>query len=238
MTPEEVTLLAMQAKGNPALMLSLWDAVRRLIALWANQYIHNAHEQGNRLFDTDDLIQSGYLALVDAVAGYDPEAGAEFTTYLHYHVRKHFTEVSGHRGTKRRPEVDAVSLDEPLNVDGDVSRRDLLADSSAEFADDIIEREATARDCAALMAEIEKLPEERRNALMLTAWEGKTCQAAAEALGVTYGVLQQRKTEGIRQVRRTKAARQIEADYIRIRHVTLSEFLTTGTREVEWALWL
>lgn len=35
---EDVSLLACKAKDNPAYMAPLWDAVRRLIGLWASKY--------------------------------------------------------------------------------------------------------------------------------------------------------------------------------------------------------
>lgn len=113
---EDVSLLACKAKDNPALMLPLWDAVRRLVGLWASKYYGHIKENGTGAFEIDDLVQSGYLALVDAVAGYNPEneAGAEFTTYLRFEVRRQFAKVTGHYGTKKRPEHYSTSLEMPL----------------------------------------------------------------------------------------------------------------------------
>lgn len=237
-TTVAVNDLAVQAKNDPAAMLPLWDAVRRLIATWAFRYTQHAPEQGTRLYDLDDLLQAGYLALVDAVSGYDPKPGAAFTSYLHFHIRNHFADVAGRRGAKRRPEVYAASLDEPLNdADGD-TRADLIPNPAAEFADGVTEREAIRQDCAALMGEIEKLPDNQREAIMLTGWDGLTLDAAACVMGVTRERVRQTAATASRKVRNTPTGRRIYIERYPIRRVGLATYKVTFTSEVEaYLLW-
>ena len=231
----DVSLLAVQAKDNPARMAALWDAVGRLIALWAYKYMTEGGNAGTRLYEADDLIQAGYVALVDAVDAYDPDKG-ELTTILRYHVLNRFSEVSGTRGTKRRPEVYAASLDMPLFDGSDTTRADLLTDTTADFADDIIDREAIRQDCAAIRAEIDKLPDAERQALMLTAWDGLTLKEAAQVMAVkSPDWVRQLRMKAAQRVRRTRAGALIAKDYD-IRRVSLSEFQRTGISEVEWAV--
>ena len=64
--------LAMAIQRGENRYEELWEQVRRFVCQQANAY---------RLYfpvstiDTDDLIQAGYLAFVDAVQVYDPDAG-------------------------------------------------------------------------------------------------------------------------------------------------------------------
>ena len=195
-----------------------------------------------RLFDTDDLIQAGYLAVVDAVAGYDPTAGMVFTSYLVYHLRRRFAEVSGRRGAKQQPEVSALSMETTINADGDLTIGDTLADPAAHWAyDDMIERESTRRDCAALLAELDNLGEDLQQAVKLHYCQGMTLQAAGTALGIGTKAARQRCSKAIRRLRHTSTARRLWHDN-ETRHVSLSRFQTTHTSEQEaymlrWEEW-
>lgn len=215
----DINELAVLTKTDKSHMLTLWEAVERLICFWAVRY---RPVDGGRSFDVDDLIQAGFLALVDAVQGYDPEQ-CDFVPYLRLHVRKHFREVSGHRGTKKRPKHYSVSLDEPIGEDGDTRRLDLLADRDAHLAyDDVIEREAMRQDCAKLLA----------------VWEGHSLKESAGIIGISPERARQCRNKGLLKVRHNKAARMIKLDNYSTRHVGLDEFRRTFTSEVEDAvLW-
>ena len=227
--------MAIRAKENTALMATLWDAVERLIGFWARRYISEGTDRGTRLYEADDLIQASYLALVDAVDAYDPDKG-ELTTILRFYVQTAFAEVSGRRGSKLRPEIYAASLDAPLYDDNDTTRGDMLTNTAADFTEDIIEREAIRQDCAAIRAEIDKLPDKQRMALMLTEWDDKTLKEAAETIGVnSIERVRQLKRDAARNVRRTRAGELIAKEY-KIRRVSISEFKRTGISEVEWAV--
>jgi len=233
--------LAVLAKDDYSFRLPLWDAVQRLVCSWANKYIYRAHilcDLGTRLYDVDDLVQSGYLALHDAIASHDPERG-EFIPYFYFYVRSRFAEVSGRRGTKRRPEVYASSLNEPISCDAKTTHIDTLADPAADFADNLIERESLCQDYAAIMIEVDKLPDNQRRALLLTGKDGFTFNAAAEVMGVSRESLRQTERKAARTIRRTKIARQIYRERFLLRRVGLTEFKYTHTSEVEkHVLWL
>lgn len=221
-----VTALALMAKDNPKLMETLWLAVKRLIGLWACK-----HGENRRLYDLDDLMQSGYLALHDAVQGFDPEAGMEFTTYLNYHIRGRFAEVSGRRGSKTRPELGAVSLDAPLDGDDASARIDFIADPESRYIyDDLTERIGNRQMYDAIIMEMQKLPDEHRRALELTLIGGKSYKAAAEIEGCAPDTMRKWKEKGLRKLRGSKACRLVADDF---RHVSLSRFHITHTSQVE-----
>jgi len=220
--------LAILAKTNPAYLGALWQAVYRLVTLWANKYASNG--QGSRLYDTSDLVQSGYLALVDAVANYDPNTGA-FTTYLRFHIRRHFAEVAGRRGTKRRPEVYAISLNEPINEGADVCHLDLLPDPEAHYAyADAMENLDVQRAHEAIQGEMAKLTPQQQQAITLHICAARTTKDTAAIMGCTASQARQHEYDGLRKLRATKTARQLAPDF---RHVSLKQFKHTFTSSVE-----
>ena len=134
---DEAAALAIRAKDNPALMADLWDAVQGNLAAWVRRRMVRRFGQGTRLFDADDLVQSGYLALVDTVADYDPDRGS-FWAILHFHVLRQFYEVTGGGHKDKRPHLFASSLDEAFTLDGD-ELESVLPDPHAAVAFERVE---------------------------------------------------------------------------------------------------
>ena len=218
------TELAVAAKDDNSLMEELWNTVRRLIGMWAYQYSAS---------NIEDLIQSGYIALYDAVQGYNPDKGMKFTSYLKFHIQRRFDETAGRRGAKYRPDNDAVSLHAPLGEETDTTMLDMLQDPSAEFEGDLFDKVSKEQDCAALMKEIDKLPEDMRKSLLLTSWDGYTVKQAADIMQVPAKRVEYCRKAAARTIRATKTARIIGPDY----HISLSRFRFTHTSiEEEYVL--
>lgn len=140
MTNEE---LAARAKDHEDLaVLELWEAVRRYVDMKAAWYLRAADY--NTFAEFEDLVQDGFIAMLDAVELFDPERGTKFTTILGYTIRKRFAEEGGHRSEKQqrsRAILCADSLDAPLyqgEEDGD-SIVDALPDPCGEYAFALVE---------------------------------------------------------------------------------------------------
>ena len=95
---------------------------------------------GCRGITVEDLTQAGFLALTDAVSGYDPEKGAAFLTYLAYHLHRWFLQTAGLRTEKtaRDPVTSTISLDDRMEggeVLGELQPdpHDSIADAEAEI---------------------------------------------------------------------------------------------------------
>ena len=230
----EVSQLAIRAKGDASLVEALWLSVERFIRVWVNRYHPRT---GTRLYDADDLTQAGFLAVCDAVRDYDETQGMEFVGFLCFSIRRRFREVMGTRGTKVRPEVGAVSLDVPLDEADGATRLDMLADTG-DALDATVERLAASQDVSALLPVIDALPDEQRRALLLTVWDGLTVIQAAQMMNATPERVQGYKGNALRTVRNSMAARRIRKERAPFRHVTLAEFRHTGTSSVEWAVGL
>ena len=114
MTNEELATLIQ--RGRSDLYVELWQQVRRFVVDMAFRRLRRVVRPSE--VDVDDLIQSGFIALVDAVSAYDLKRGA-FTTILGYYLRRAFNEACGTRTERaaRDPIHKCLSLDDPLSDD-------------------------------------------------------------------------------------------------------------------------
>ena len=79
-TNEELVVRIKAGIDVPENMLQLWEQTRAFIHTVA------LHYQGYA--DLEDLEQEGYLALYDAVDGYEPESGCKFLSYAKHWMRQ------------------------------------------------------------------------------------------------------------------------------------------------------
>ena len=80
MTNEELAIRIKAGIDVSENMLHLYNQVRNFIYSVAMRF--QAYEE------IDDLLQEGYLALYEAVDGYDPDSGNKFLTYASWHFRQ------------------------------------------------------------------------------------------------------------------------------------------------------
>lgn len=91
MTNEE---LAMRIKnGETELSEQLWFRVLPKVKKYACQY--KDYGKQTNWVELDDLIQSGFLAMMDAVKHYDPAKGYEFEAYLKFPMIEHMRKCIG-----------------------------------------------------------------------------------------------------------------------------------------------
>ena len=99
--------------GEWSLMDQLWNQcygfIRRQAGKWARAW------EGRSDFDIDDLMQSGYIALCEAVKGFSEEKGYSFISYLAFHLKTEFARCAGCRtpAQAKEPLNHSVSLDSP-----------------------------------------------------------------------------------------------------------------------------
>lgn len=80
MTNEELVIRIKAGIDTAENMLTLCNQVKAFIHTIA--WKHRSYE------DVEDLEQEGYLALYDAIDGYDPEAGCKFLTYAEFWIKQ------------------------------------------------------------------------------------------------------------------------------------------------------
>ena len=97
----------------------------------------------------EDLIQSGYFALIEAIERYSPDKGMKFVTYLDYPLQTCFNEVLEQRTSKdkKNPLHKALSLDMPAGSNTeDITLQDMIIDNMSQEDYRLIEDEDFWKD--------------------------------------------------------------------------------------------
>ena len=178
MTNEE--LAAMVQSGERDRFIELWQQIRRMALKEASRWAAY-HSNG---VETEDLEQAGLIALMRAVDGFDPTAGAGFSTWYYHFLKAEFERATGRRTEKqqRDPLNDAASLDAPITEDSDLSLADTVADHYAEIAMDDVERRLDQyRLHAALENAIATLPFELQSVIRGRYYRGEVVDANAHS---------------------------------------------------------
>ena len=121
--------------------------------------------------DTEDLVQTGFIAMLRAADSYSSDGGAKFTTYLFPILKTEFSEACGLRTQRDRldPMQNAVSLSAPIGEgeDGDpFTLADILEDPTAAAAMEAVdERDHDDRLRAVLEEAIARLTPEQQEAV-------------------------------------------------------------------------
>lgn len=156
MTNEELAVLAKQ--GDKDAMERLWYQVERLVRMKA--YRRMPDDGSTRKYDVDDLMQAGFIGMVKAVGDFEKESGHTFNTYLTYHLKSAFAEVTGTRSTRRDALLTAVSINVPIgSFDGDdCILADTIKDSEAgNEIENMLDRMEVRQAFETVVEQIERL---------------------------------------------------------------------------------
>lgn len=113
MKNEELCLLIKQ--GDTGYLPELWEQTRKFIAMQAKRFYFKGETHNG--VEIEDLVQSGYFAVLQAVEHFEPERGFTFINFLAKTLNNAFCEVIGIRSSKRDMLNYAASLDEPYGGD-------------------------------------------------------------------------------------------------------------------------
>lgn len=165
MTNEEVAVLA--KSGNEKSVLLLWERVKYFAKKQAGRWI--AAWEGRGGIVLDDLMQVSFLALLDALSGYDPDGGS-FIGWYALKLRTAFTAAYGQRTQRDRrdPLQTATSLSTPIdNEDDDLTLGDTIEDPGAMKAMETVEENDRLQHLHDIMQDVlSTLPEDQRQAVV------------------------------------------------------------------------
>lgn len=181
MTNEE---LARQIqKGGRDLILQLWEQVRR----YAHDRAYKWHRAtgGRGGVTLDDLEQEAFIALLEALEGWD-DSSSPFLPWYSLRLKSAFTAATAQR-TKRDmkdPLQDCLSLDAPLtDREGDpFTLEDTIPDQRAE--DDLNTVEERDRQ-AAVRRVLDSLAPEQKQVILLRYFHDMTREQTAQRLHLT-----------------------------------------------------
>lgn len=188
--------------------------------------------------DTDDLIQAGYMGLVEAERTYDPTKGKTWAGWAAWYIRREMRGAVGINTTRERPHLHAVSLDAPIGGEGDdLTLMDTLADEGLPDASSGL---VEADRAATVRAAVERLEADRREVIRRRDLQGMSYAVVGEGMGLTAGEVQKLRKKALHDLRRDKGIRALwlEDATPYYRRVGVSTFNTTWTSATEAAvLW-
>lgn len=206
-------MVAMIQKGNNSLMLQLWENIYALVCKYANRF-YTALE-GRRGITIDDLKQTAYLALVDAVDSYKPGVAAFSTWYVIY-LRKHFQEAAGLHGERKKnePMDTATSLDTPLLDGEDITLADVVEDTEAACTLQSVEDRIWLDQLREVLGDMMMdMPEAYADTLYRRFWKDQTYSKAAEELGIAGQSVKLREYKGLQYLRQPKNRNKLRPFY-------------------------
>lgn len=131
-------LVAEIQAGAIGRMSELWEQIDGLVKHQAKKVMSALELRGSPCgIEFEDLYQTGYLALAEAVTTYTPE-GMSFSSWLVNYLKSAFAAATGYRTTSGRNEPlnNALSLDMPTSEETDgLTLGDCVEDQKA--ADEI-----------------------------------------------------------------------------------------------------
>ena len=223
--------------GETDLIPTLWEQVQRFI--YREAYRRYRATDGLGGVEVDDLVQSGYIALVEAVAYFQPDGEYKFLSYLGNSLKTAFAEAGGYRTSKRDALNDADSLDAPIAEDNDTTKGDMLADPVDQYED--AERRIWLEQLRAAMGKaMDELPPEWREVLRRYYWGGESLEEISAATGIHKNNVNNRRNKGLRHLRRNVQRYGLD-QFVEDRtpyfaRVGVESFNTTHTSAVELAV--
>lgn len=202
MTNEELAVRA--GRGNRAAIEELWQAVEPFV--WKEARYFCDVFRADCAVTTDDLVQSGYFALVKAAKSYEPK-GKSFLGWLRWYLVAEFCSVRGYSRTRHAydPTRTTKSLDAPLAVDSDLTMVELLGDPDAPQAMEQAEDRVLLSTARSLLdRELDKLPGRRSAILRLRYYDGLSLQQTADRLGITRQRAQQLEQDALCRLRESE----------------------------------
>lgn len=226
-------------QGARELIPELWAQVERFVSQQAGKRARALNGFGGTT--EEDLYQSGFLALVDAVDSYDPAAGCSFIGWLAVKLRTSFAQAGGYRSRKQAldPLHRAGSLDALLGDDeGGGALVDFQADPDSAHGFEEVEEQLWREQLhTSLERALNTLSEAEAGTLRRRFYIGQTLEAIAAAEGVNKETIRQRESKALRSLRHPRTSRELRA-FIEERTpyysgVGLSRFIATGSGQPE-----
>lgn len=189
-------------QGQEDLYPALWEQVEKFVTWRAKAFFDAV--KGRSSVELNDLIQSGYLALVDAVPRYNPSLDCRFLTIFDFRLKTAFAVTVGYRTSKRDMLDYCARLDAPVGSsesDGTLysfipDPVDLLADAEDALCNqqlhDVLEKA------------ISTLPDREANTLRRYFWDGLTLDEIGVELNVSREFVRQLRDKGLLTLKRQK----------------------------------
>lgn len=240
MTNEELVEKIQQ--GERDLLPQLWEQVERLITKiavrWARATERSSNTQAMEF--AEELVHTGYIAVVEAVDTFDAEQKCSFTTHLGFYLKKHFSKecaakLGATRGIysraqaamqkkKQGQELDGqeqkmvdfcfpTSLNVPVGDSYSDAGRNELGNFIPDSRDDFTDTENRIfqQQLHKTLEEIlSTLEPDENSAIKLQYYQTLDRQAVANALGISCEQVRSLETSAMRKLRNPSITAKLE----------------------------
>ena len=232
MTAEEIAAAIQDGQTN--LYADLWEQVCGFVAWQAKRYYVSTGGFGG--VEVEDLIQSGYIAMLEALIYYDRAAGYKFNTILGNCLKKAFLSACGLRTSKRDPLLFSRSLNTPVGEDQEDGKvlEDVIEDPRDMLAD--VDQKLFLQELRpALDSALSKLPPEQRDTINRRYYQSQTYEEISKAAGIPPHTARSMERKGLDELRKPSAGlwRFVEESTPYYLHVGKKAFNSTETSSVE-----
>lgn len=199
-TNEELAIKA--AHGDNESLNKLYFAVTPLV----NKLIKPYLKHSNKHVSPEDLLQSGYFAVLKAVNYYAPEKGLKFNSYLENCVKS----ICHEELSFRKKQVETVSLETPISDDeGSFTLEDVVEDTEAD----------TYRFCELndmriiIRREVERLPSTEQCVIYSIFYEDKTLEKIAAEFRWDYKYAKKVRRLAYKHLRQSEDMQELRKVY-------------------------
>lgn len=231
-------------RGSKELLHQLWQQcygfVRQQAVRWAKAW------ENCPAFDTEDFIQSGYIALCKAAEGFEAKRGSSFISYLGFCLKTEFSKVAGCRTARQQNDLInmAFSFELPIYGDGGGEEKKLgdTIKDPVDFALEVEEKIFSEQVSNAVRKAVDELPDQQRKAIEGHYLQGQTYAEIASQINCSGSYVGQLVKSGLRGMREGKHASDLRVMYGErnfYRGTGLATFKRTGFSSPEWeVIWM
>lgn len=200
--------LALRIKnGETDFYLELWLQVRNFVVKQAIQYSKTSG------YEVDDLIQSGFLAMVKAANNYDPAGGASFIHFLSFHLHNEFDAANGIGHKRNRDPIEhAISLNTPLDDSQDAATLEDLQPDPRDPYEEAERRIYLEQLQHELTRIIGSLPEDQQRIITYRYYEGLTMEKTGAKLNKSFSDVRALEYKALQEMKRQRELRQFIDD--------------------------
>lgn len=204
--------------GERELLPVLWKQVDRFIGMKARRLYGRLQGRCDACGCTvDDLMQAGFLALMEAVRAFDPERGYRFLSWMSYPLQNQWNALLNLRTERQRsdPLNSAGSLDEPVSEEEETTKGELIPDPAASEAfEDAINRDWLRQLREAEEEALQEIPQKSAEVIRDRYFKGLKFEELANQRGVTPERIRQIQVKGLRQLRQPHIAKKLHPFYL------------------------
>lgn len=190
--------------GKTEYLPVLWEQVERFIRKMAAQRLQALQNNPNTEesnVEFDELYDSGYFAVINAVKYFKPETGYTFLTFLSYPLKNAFNEIVGRAKIKRcDPLRTAISLETPIGEDENLTLGETLADET-DIADEVINSLNTKEMHKAIDIALAKLSPLEEKAIRLEYYSGLDLKQSSEVMRISPAKVKYLRSTGMSKLR-------------------------------------